>query len=311
MKLVEESFSFDRDLDQVRMFLLKIYHRTGALHYLIPTKVENQKYGPCGPKYSPSDDETIKIWRLSDKEDSEIIAVSHRGSAGNYHIEIHPDHKHMEKELYREVENLEKRIVGERKSRMYTYTVGSDSQRPQVLTELGYEDRGLHEYNYEFPQDATIPDNPLPEGYSIRSLRGEEDYSDFIELFATVNDHCREYLTIERMKFMAHAEFYNDNLSLIVADDTGQFVGFCMFRLDPLTKIAELEAVGTYPNFANIGLEEALISEGLRHVVKQHPDLICCVEVDKSESLNQMVESAGFIQSVTMNQWWKMVESMK
>ncbi|MHA2423258.1 MAG: hypothetical protein ACXAEF_00590 [Candidatus Thorarchaeota archaeon] len=301
-------FSFERDLDEVRIFLLDIYKQTGALHYLIPTKVENQKHGPCGPEYSPADDEAIKIWRLSDKENSEIVAVSHRGSAGNYHIEIHPDYKHMEKGLYEAIEILERQIVGEGSSRMYTYTVESDTQRPQVLTELGYTDRGLHEYNYEFPKDALIPENSLPEGYSIRCLRGEEDYSEFIEVFSAVNDHCQEYFSVDRMKFLASAEFYRDDLNLVVADNTGRFVGFCMFRLDPLTQIAEVEAVGTFPNFANMGLEEAMISEGLRRLVKLQPISIYCVEVDKSEPLNQMLESAGYIQSVTMNQWWKYVE---
>ncbi|TFG95865.1 hypothetical protein E4H12_12370 [Candidatus Thorarchaeota archaeon] len=116
MAIVREPFSYDRNLNEVRMFLLNIYKETGALHYLIPTKIENQKFGPCGPDYSPKDDDAIKIWRISKSDDSEIIAVSHRGSAGNYHIEIHPDYKHMEKELFQEIENLERTIVGEEKS---------------------------------------------------------------------------------------------------------------------------------------------------------------------------------------------------
>lgn len=311
MKLVRCPFIFDRDLDKVRLFLSDIFKQTGELHYLIPIKIENQKHGPCGPKYSNADDETIKIWRLSKEQDSAIVAVSHRGSAGNYHVEIHPNYKHLEKDLYSEIEILEKQIVGARESRMYTYTVETDTQRPRILTEMGYTDRGLHEYNYEFPQDAPIVDNPVPEGYSLRSLIGEEDYPEFIEVFTTVNDHCQDYMNVERMRFLAEAEFYRDDLNLIVADNIGRFVGFCMFRLDPLSKIAEIEAVGTYPTFANQGLEEAMISEGLRRLVKLNPVLVCCVEVDKSESLNQILKSGGFVQSVKMNQWWKMIEGIE
>ncbi|MFX0107615.1 MAG: GNAT family N-acetyltransferase, partial [Candidatus Hodarchaeota archaeon] len=281
------------------------------LHYLIPTKVENQKFGPCGPKYSPKDDEAIKIWRVSDKDDFDIIAVSHRGSSGNYHIEIHPDYKSVEMELFQEIEKLERTTIGEGSSRMYMYTVGPDSSRANVLSEMGYEDYGLHEYNYEFPQGALIPDNPLPQGYTIRSLRGKQDYTKFIEVIGLVYDHCRQYMTLEKMIWMTKAEFYNQDLNLIMADDTGRFVGFCMYRLDPLTGIAEMEALGAHPDFTSLGLEEALLSEGLRRVMEHHPNLVCAVEVGISDPLNPMLDSAGFIRTVTMNQWGKMIECGK
>ncbi len=298
-------------MDQVRLFLLEIYKQTGTLHYLIPTKVENQKFGPCGPNYSLKDDEAFKIWRVSNKDDSDIIAVSHRGSAANYHIEVHPDYKLMEKDLFQEIEKLERTIVGEGRSRMYMYTVGPDSRRAQVLTEMGYEDYGLHEYNYGFPQDASIPDNPLPEGYTIRGLRNEQDYVNFIEVIGSVYDHCRQHMTLEKMRFMTQAEFYHQDLNLAMVDDSDRFVGFCMYRLDPLTGIAEMEALGTHPDFRNLGLEEALLSEGLRRVMMHQPNLICAVEIDVSDPLNQMLESAGFIRNVTMNQWGKMIECVE
>jgi len=307
VKFFRRPFSYDRNLDQVRLFLLEIYKRTGELHYLIPTKIENQKFGPCGPNYSPKDDEVIKIWRASNKDDSDIIAVSHRGSAGNYHIEIHPDCKLMEKDLFQEVEKLERSIIGEGKSRMYMYTVGSDSSRGPVLSEMGYEDYGLHEYNYEFPQDSSIPDNPLPKGFTIRELRNEQDYLNFIDVIGSVYNHCRQHMTLEKMRFMTQAEFYHQDLNLVVVDDSDLFVGFCMYRLDPLTGIVEIEAVDTRPDFNNLGLEESLLSEGLRRLMKFKPNLICCVEIDVSEPLNKMLESAGFIQSVTMNQWGKII----
>ena len=308
MRIVREGFSFDRNLEQVRMFLLEIYKQTGALHYLIPIKIENQKFGPCGPDYSPEDDAAIQIWRGSSNDDSRIIAVSHRGSAGNYHIEIHPEFKHMEKDLFQEIEKLEKEIIGKERSRMYMYTVGPDSQRAEILTELGYEDYGLHEYNYEFPQDASIPDSPLQEGYRIRSLKGEQDYPSFIEVIGSVYDHCRENMTLKKMRFMAEADFYHHDLTLIATDSVNRFVGFCMYRFDSMTSVAEMEILGTRPDFENLGLEESLLSEGLRRVMNYRPKLVCAVEIDVSDPLNQMLDSAGFVRSVTMNQWGKMIE---
>jgi hypothetical protein len=308
LKLKRESFSYDKNLNQVRLFLLEIYKRTGQLHYLIPTKIENQKFGPCGSEYSHEDDEAIKIWRIADEETSEMIAVSHRGSAGNYHIEIHPKYKNLERVLFLEIEKLEKSIIGNQKSRIYMYTVSSDLLRPQVLTEMGYEDVGLHEYNYLFPQDSTIPANPVPAGYTISDLSDVEDYPKFIEVIGSVYDHCRQNMTLEKMRFMTHAEFWHADLNLTAVDNNGRFIGFCMYRLDPVTKIVEVEALDTRQDYYNLGIEEALLSEGLRRLKKYNPILICSVEVDVSDSLNQKLEAAGFIQSVTMNMWCKRLQ---
>jgi len=306
MKIIMESFRYERDLDRVRKFLLNIYRKNGELHYLIPTKIENQKYGPCGPDYSPKDDEAIKIWRELNS-DSELIAVSHRGSAGNYHVEIHPDYKDNERELFAEIERLEKSISGEEKKRMYMYTVSSDHERPQALTEMGYEDYGLHEYNYWFPPDSSIPDNPMPQGFTIGDLSDEENYPKFIKVVGSAYEHCREHMTLKKMKFMTEADFFHPDLNLVAVDDTGMFVGFCMYRLDPMTGIAEMEAVDMHPDFSNLGIEQALLSEGLKRILKHKPTLICSVEVDVNEPLNQLLKSAGFVQSVTMNMWGKMI----
>jgi ribosomal protein S18 acetylase RimI-like enzyme len=254
------------------------------------------------------DDEAFSIWRLSDNVDSNMVAISHRGSAANYHIEVHPDYKNKERDLFEEIEKLERSIACGKSSRMLMYTVGPDSMRANVLKEMGYEDYGLHEYNYEFSQDASIPNNQLPEGYTIRDLSNEQDYSKFIEVIGSVYDHCRQYMTLEKMRFMAQAEFFHPDLNLVVVDDTDMFVGFCMFRLDPMTGIAEMEALGTHPDFRNLGLEEALLSEGLRRIVNHQTNLICAVEIDISDSLNQMLESAGFVRTVTMNMWGKTIE---
>lgn len=306
MNPVRMSFSYEQDLDRVRTFLLDSFRETGMLHYVLPTRIENEKYGPCGPDYTRADDEAIKIWHL-EGDKSELLAVSHRGSAGNYHIETRPDLKHMEKELFMEIEKLEREIRDQEPFRILMYTVDPDSKRARTLTEMGYEDYGLHEYNYILQKDASIPENPAPEGFTVRGLNGEEDYPKFIDVVGSVYEHCGEYMTIDRMRFMAKAEFYRDDLHLVAVDEHGKFAAFCFYRLDPLTRIAEVEGVGARKEFEGMGLEETLLSEGARRVRRHDPVLVASVEVDVSDILNGWLESAGFARSVTMNMWGKTI----
>ena len=306
MTITMRPFSFEANLDEVRKFLLEVYESTRALHYLIPLRIENQKHGPCGPDYSPADEEVFKIWQITGEE-PEILALSHRGSAGNYHIEIHPKHKGKERELFLKIEELEASIRQGEAGRMYMYTVGSDTERPKVLAQLGYEDYGLHEHNYHLPDDAVVHENPAPEGFTVRGLRGEEDYSAFIELVGSVFEHCGQFITVEKMRFMAQAQFYRDDLHLVAIDRDGRFVAFCFYRIDPLTKIAEVEAVGSRQEVANLGLEKVLIAEGARRLRKHNPAAIYSVEVDLDDDMNEWLEAAGFTKSVTMNMWGKII----
>jgi hypothetical protein len=307
MSIVRRPFIYERDLDRTRAFLSEVYNRDGILHYLIPTKIENQKYGPCGPDYSPEDDAAFKIWTPSEGKESDIVALSHRGSAGNYHIEIHPDHKAMEGVLLHQIEDLERERISGKESRIYMYTAEPDTQRASTLENMGYEDYGLHEYNYMLPLDAPVPNNKPPEGFTVRCLRGEEDYPGFIDVVGSVFEHCGENMTVEKMRWMAKAEFYSQDLHLVAEDGDGEFVAFCMYRLDPLTRIAEMEALGVRKEVLDIGLEETLLSEGARRVMKQDPRLLCSVEVDVRDSLNHMLESAGFVRTVAMNMWGKTI----
>lgn len=305
MQPVMHPFTYENNLDSVRIFLGEVYKKNGMLHYLIPTKIENQKFGPCGPDYSPADDATIKVWRSSSDLDSEIIAVSHRGSAGNYHIEIHPDYKNMEKELFSQIEDFERTNPANERNRMYMYTVDPDLARIRHLTEMGYEDHGLHEYNYEFPADIPIPTYEIPEGFTVRPLLGEEDYPEFIEIVGSVFTHCGEFMTVERMRFMTQADFFYHDLHIVATKADGEFVGFCFYRFDPLTKIAEVEGVGIHPDYTGLGLEKALLCEGMKNLRKKQPLLACCVEVDVLDEENQILLSAGYVRSAIMNMWEK------
>ena len=117
MTIRKKNISFDADLDIVRELLLEIFRKNGFLSYLIPTKIENHRFGPCGPPYSEKDNNDIIIWGIEDENGTiKTIAVSHRGGAANYHIEILPHYKSLEKEIFLELENDEKTIRNNNKA---------------------------------------------------------------------------------------------------------------------------------------------------------------------------------------------------
>jgi len=306
MDLINRTFSYETDLDDVRKFLLEIYQLTGSLQYLIPIKIENHKYGPCGPSYTKKDDEDIKIWEIESKK----VAISHRGSAENYHIEVHPEFKQLEREIFLKIEDFEvkKKTKGKIKSlNIYMYTVETDELRTKTLLDLQYTNHGLHEYNYIISNIENKIDYRIPEGFIIRNINGESDLLSLIKVIGSVFQHCASYMTVEKLLFMHQAEFYSPDLDLIAVAPNSEFAAFCMFRFDPLTKIAELEIIGAKQEYKNLGLEKALIYEGLYRLRKYNPKMVCAVEIDVSDELNKIISSVGFKKQTNMYIWRKVL----
>lgn len=306
------TFSFDNDLNEVRDFLLDVYRGSSVLNYLIPTKIENHKYGPCGTSYTRKNDEDITIWKLKDKRadsNSKIIAICHRGSARNYHIEIHPQYKHFERDVFLALEKIEQDKNPSLKGqlRLIHYTVTTDPVRKATLEELHYEDLGLHEFNYIRPKENPIPSYILPQGFTIRNIEGNNDYSAYIDVVGAVLPHCRENMSIEKVTFMSEAEFYRPDLNLVAVTAYGEFAAFCTIRFDPRTKIAELELLGIHPKYSHIHLKTALVCEGLERLTKYQPNMVCVVESDIHDENNLIYEATGFSIKVPMNMWAKIL----
>ncbi len=306
MSLKRRTFSFEDDLDLVRRLLLDIYTKIGALNYLIPTKIENLKFGPCGPTYTTDDDEDILIWELEDSTGlRKPIAISHRGGAANYHIEILPHYKSLEKEIFLELEEYENSIRQNHK-RIIHYTTESDSQRSEVLTQLNYRLVEFHEYNYRIPLINPNLNLDLPSGFEIKNINPETDSNKFQQLLGQLHSHCKEFATIEKIQFFHLAEFYHADLDLVMANSNGEFVSLCQFRLDPLTNIAELELVGTLDEYSEFELEKYLINEGMIRLKPYNPKEVYSVEVDiRDEFFNSLLQSTGFVINESLYMWEK------
>jgi hypothetical protein len=129
--------------------------------------------------------------------------------SGDCWIQIHPNHRNLEKKI---VLWLEKQIKGTRsnenlRSELLFRVNATDEKRTALLKELGYKDLGLEEYNRRRPTNAPIPEYQLPEGFSIRSVDIEEDFVQYKKVQEAVFPHC-SYMTERRAKIYSTASFY-------------------------------------------------------------------------------------------------------
>lgn len=309
MSLKMRSFTWEKDFKLVRAFLILTFNLTRSFQNWIPSMFENIKFGPCGREYYDEEDDYIKIW--GDARDSdlssvaEVVAVTFCKPSGDCWIQIHPDYRSSEKEIVLWLEKQRGIKSSENIEPELRFRVDrTDDKRTALLTELGYKDDGLEEYNRKRSLDEPIPECRLPNGFTIRSVDIEQDFIQYRKVQAAVFPHC-SHMTRRTTEIYSRASFYNKDLDLVAVDSQGDFAAFCTVRMDPVSRMAELEPVGTHPDYRGLGLAKSVICEGLRRLQKHHPSSLCILGAATSEAANRLYDSVGFTEKTEVHLWQK------
>ncbi len=288
-------FHFDEDFDLARRFLGDTFKLTGDHYTWVPSRLENKKHGQCGSEYSPEDDKWIKIWEHVNDESPAIVAVTILESNGYFWINIHPDHRALVKEIIPAIEAQRKQMskAEEEELKIGTPVPISFKSRITHLKQLGYEDGGVCEHNRIRPLNLPPPDFQPPEGYTVRHVALPEDFEEYRKVLGAVFPHCAN-MTENLARIYTEAEFYNDDLDLVVEALDGRFAAFATVRIDPISRMAELEPVGTHPDHRGLGLGKAICAEGIRRVQKYNPSCIVILGAASTDGAIRLYDSLGF-----------------
>jgi ribosomal protein S18 acetylase RimI-like enzyme len=232
------------------------------------------------------------------------VAITFLKPSGDCWIQIHPHYRDLEKEIVLWLEKQRRKIKNNKTSKLELrfYVDEVDEKRKALLAELGYEDSGVEGCNRTRPIDRPVPKHQLPDGFTIRSVDVEKDYVQYKRVLDAVFPHCSQ-MTKRRAKIYSTASFYNSDLDLVAVDRHGNFVAFCTVRIDPVSKMAELEPVGTHPNCRKLGLAKSVVCEGLLRLQKYHPSSMCILGAAVSKAANSFYESVGFTEKTEVHIW--------
>jgi ribosomal protein S18 acetylase RimI-like enzyme len=132
----------------------------------------------------------------------------------------------------------------------------------------------------------------------------EEDHEKYREVQKAAFRHIKD-MSKEQLLLYSRASFYREDLDIIAVDPEDSFTAFCTVRMDPLSKIAELEPVGTHPDYRKLGLGKAVICEGLKRLEKYKPSAMVIIGAAPSEGARRLYESVGFVNEGTLHRWVK------
>lgn len=178
------------------------------------------------------------------------------------------------------------------KRQVWIRTSDSDKQSMAFFEQRGYqrdEDFMLH---MQRSLAEPIPEPPLPEGFTVRHVGGEDEWHERVETHREVWNPSK--VTLEAYRRLRQAPGYTPELDIVVVAPDGTFAAYCICWLDPINQTGEFEPVGTRPAFQGQGLGKVVIAEGLRRL-KAHGARTAIVYAESGNPAAQkLYQSAGF-----------------
>lgn len=101
-------------------------------------------------------------------------------------------------------------------------------------------------------------------GFKVRSLAGEKDVENYVELHQSVFE-SKNMTTDWRRRTLQHPD-YRPELDLVVEASDGRLVAFCICWYDKNSMAGQVEPLGSHKDFRQYALGRVALSEGLRRL---------------------------------------------
>ena len=142
------------------------------------------------------------------------------------------------------------------------------------------------------PLFKPIPDPVLPQGFSIRPIKGKE------EADAVASTHRAafgtEYMTTEnRLAIMSTSE-YDPTLDLLAIAPNGDIAAYCSCSVNERDKEGFTDPVATHPKYQRMGLSRALLLTGMKLLKERGMESAHLGTSGENIAMQKTAESVGF-----------------
>ena len=213
-------------------------------------------------------EEVVFIWET---KVGQIAAVLNPEEQGNAFLQVHPAFKtkELEQEMIAFAEQ-QLAVTRDGKQKLAIWVDSQDTLRMEILKARGYIKGEWTESQWRRDLANPIPATPVANGYTIRSLGGEQELP--ARSWASwrgfhPNEPAEKYQGWSWYRNIQSCPLYRRDLDIVAA--TGDIIAaFATFWFDDVTRTVYIEPVATVPEHQRRGLQKAILSEGLHRVQK-------------------------------------------
>jgi ribosomal protein S18 acetylase RimI-like enzyme len=171
----------------------------------------------------------------------------------------------------------------------------------QLLQAHGFRQENWHLVVMTRSLSDPIPSPQLPEGFSIRNFRGEDELDDWVALhraaFGTQN------LTAEHRRTWMQGPGYTPALDLVAVAPNGTLAAYGYYSIHPEEnehsekRTGRVDSAGTLPVYRRMGLARALLLAGLPILKASGMETASLTTASYSAAMQQAAYRAGFRQT--------------
>jgi len=246
----------------------------------------------------------IAPWAQASDVDSEIVAWGVEVMAFRTGVSGQEDSQEPD-EWFDELvsRQLEERLAG--LATLDASCPEEDMERIALLERHGFQRQAVRSLHYVRPLKEALPEARLPQGYRIRSVKGEGEARDLVALHRAA--FGTDDLTMEeRLSWMRVPE-YDPELDLVVVAPNGVFAGYCYVFVsqDENARSGRSEGwtdpVAVHPEHQRRGLGRALLLTGMRLLAARGLDQAALGTSSENLAMQRLAASVGFrVESTTV-----------
>jgi ribosomal protein S18 acetylase RimI-like enzyme len=181
---------------------------------------------------------------------------------------------------------------GECDRRLRTWASEVDRPRQGLLVAEGFQRDNLSVVHLSRELGRDLPDRALPDGWDVRPVGDRAEFPRRVELHRAVWAPSR--MKLDAYGRLRAAPGFHPDLDLVLVAPDGSFAAYCICWLDPTSRSATFEPVGTRPDLQGKGLGRLLVGGALRRL----RDLGATVALVSTAGFNQrainLYEAVGF-----------------
>jgi len=308
MKTRSREYRGEEDYQAIHRLLVACYAANRTLHCWDPSRLDWWRYNINADEERSGVRKWERDVRLWETVEGGLVGVAHpEGTVrakidwGDVFLEIHPDYRCLEEEMFSwaEEHHATRRPEGVEIWPLKTFVYGYDGERAALLEGRGYRDLGIAGYTRRRCLGGPVPAVELPPGYEIREV-GQDEMAAWAEVVAAAFENPLN--TAERCRVWLRAPTPRTDLVAVAPD--GTFAAFCMVWFEEENGVGVFEPVGTHPAHQRRGLGRAVMSEGLRRL-KALGATMAYLGVGTGEAANRLYEAVGFSESDAEHCWQK------
>lgn len=170
----------------------------------------------------------------------------------------------------------------------------ADARRIHLLERHGFVQQSTRTRRYSHPLNLPIITYPLPDGFSIRCVQGEDEAQNLVALHRAA--FGTDHMTVAQRLAMMHAPHYLPDMDLVVVAPNGKLAAFCVCGFDdPDKKVGYTDPVGTHLHFQRMGLAKAVVSTSLRMLQNAGAVRVELGTSSENVAMQKLAETLGFV----------------